>query len=478
MVPVLTILLIVIQVFQGMALLSFWKLIEGNFFKNLALSWLIGFSLSTLELFLLELVGIRISLLSVLAIQVLAFLLLTFGLRKKPTEPLRELWALRGNLKFKIYDLPFLLTLLLFWGISAWRCYYNPPSPFDTLVGIDLVAKYAVKEGTIANSVYFQHLTNFNNWSNQAFYAPLTMIAQVLFRLSGLVFGKIWLSLAFGSFLIILFHELKDRIHSILAGWLVIILVAAPEFFAYSFLIQTDFINAVFFTLGALYLFRFHQFEEKGFLWLSSFFMGIACWARTETIFFVPFLMLVLWQKEPLKQVRSMNSWLLLLRYGWFPVFAILIWNNVYVPFYLPVSSISTDLFQTQFDDYGHQVSTIISSMFDSIIWQDIYWGYIIYIFIAFAVINTLLFRDYKGSYFLYAVTLLFVVFVLMLVHIKGANIAYTFRRGFFKFLPLFILYMGHTTLLAKVSVALSNWEQGLNKKPDKKGKKKGKKRR
>ncbi|MVM36861.1 hypothetical protein GO730_02870 [Spirosoma sp. HMF3257] len=68
--------------------------------------------------------------------------------------------------------------------ISAWKCAWYPNIPFDTIVGPDLVATFAVREQTLISSVFTEHLQTVSVFSNQPFYAPFTALQQIIYLLA------------------------------------------------------------------------------------------------------------------------------------------------------------------------------------------------------------------------------------------------------------------------------------------------------
>lgn len=94
------------------------------------------------------------------------------------------------------------------------------------LVGAELLAKYAVKEGTIISSVFTD---NIRLSSNNPFKPPYPMNLQIIYKLAGFEFGKIWLIKNVFFFIVFLYSVLKEKLHPVLVGIFVLLFIAIPE---------------------------------------------------------------------------------------------------------------------------------------------------------------------------------------------------------------------------------------------------------
>jgi len=357
----------------------------------LGLAIMSGLGVSSLVVFILEIIriplgytSISLSLLLVASLFWRDYLKMRSGIIGRPQLP-------------KLYEFLFLGAISFLVFISVWRCFYFPVTPFDSKVGIDLVAKYALLEGTIASTVFTEHLPNVWYWSNQPFYAPFAMIMQVIFRSTGLPFGKVWLSLLFVGFLIFFYGKLKSRAHPIIAGALLLVLLCTPEFYAYTFLIQTDFSNALFFSVSVMFFYDYYIAGEldKSKLMLSVLFMCFAVWTRSETIIIVPLGALLILHKE--FRVHPGKSLSLSLAYFLFPLGLFILWNFVYLKLYLPISPNTLSQINLSFDSYLIQLWTILKGMVNTSL-LPVYWNHTVLIFLSVYILNLLIFRSFKGS--------------------------------------------------------------------------------
>ena len=259
-----------------------------------------------------------------------------FFIKKKA---IKDIVSLR-DFTFHLYEIPFFILLAYLLFISVWKCFYYPNIPFDTMVGSDMVAKAAVMEGTLDNSIFNDFLPQISTLSNQPYYAPFTMLMQVIFLALGGLFGKVWLSVLVIAFWLFLYFELRHYIHPILAGILIIIAFYSPEMFAYTYLVQTDYANAIFFVAGVSMFNRYLKEEGKGYFWAAAILFGLATWTRTETVFFLPLITVLIALKDGIKKAIFQS-----VLFGLFSVVLVLLWNYLFLGGMVP-KAIELGVFQ------------------------------------------------------------------------------------------------------------------------------------
>jgi hypothetical protein len=426
-----------------------------NLLGFISLSMLIGLGVSSIAPLVLEFANIPLkinNILYVLAVMTVLSLLLSI----RQTKYYRSLFKL-SQFSFKIYEIPF----FIFWGylmiISIWKCWWFANVPFDTLVGPDLVATYAVREGQFVSSVFTQHLPSVSTYSNQPIYAPFTALQQILYLSAGMPFGKLWLTIMIISFSLYLYAELRTVIHPLLVSFLLMFYWCIPEFFAYTFLVQTDYSNAIYFSISIWFLSKYLSDKTFKSLTFSILMMAIACWCRSETIFFVPIgCLLILCQNLRLKWLNNLPKAMI---YGLIPAIVTVFWNVFFVKYYLPVplALVATKINISSFD-----YLTTFANMNEQVIFKDAYWNYILPFFTIFTLANLIIFRNRQGISILIWIVGVYLIFGLIIQHIEGANIAYTFRRGIFKFFPLIVFYLAESSLFGYLSVWLEKIE-GFN---------------
>jgi hypothetical protein len=432
-----------------------------NGLSLLGLSMLAGLGVSSIAPFVVQLAHLPIALMPVL-VSLGIFSLVSLSLLRGQWPYLKAVFAWK-RLSIRLYELPFLGFWAYLLVISAWKCAWFPNTPFDTIVGPDLVATFAVREQTLVSSVFTEHLPSVSVFSNQPFYAPFTAMQQIIYLLavqdSGLfMFGKLWLTSLVISFGLFLYAELRERIHPILAGILVTLLACTPELFAYTFLVQTDWANAAFFASGVILLQRYLELNRWNILIASVLLLAFACWTRSETIFFVPIgsvvVLLTEWKTNRLRAVglASIFSMLCLI--------PVLFWNYGFLRGYVALPAhVNVGQVHGISEGYLDELATVFTGMNKRVVFHAAYWNYAVPVFLVTTGLNLVIFRDRQGLMVLAWVIGVYLLFGLIIQHVDGANIAYTFRRGFFKLLFLMYFYLGTTSLLRWLSVCLYRWE-------------------
>lgn len=416
--------------------------------QKIALSILLGFFISTLSVFALELLHIKLTVSSIL----LAFALTAVAINFNIPRLARRLRFsfISCTYEIRVYELVFLLAIGYLLFFSVWRSYAIPVTPYDAIVGIDLVAKQAVKEGHIVSSV-FSRPDLKHSLSTQPYYAPFTMLMQVIYRSAGLPFGQLWLGILTTAFFAFAYSKLCERIQPVLAGFFLLTLITVPELYAYTFLLQTDFSNAVFFSIGMIFLLEFLDLDKPGYLCLGTLFMAAGCWSRTETIILtIPVGVLLAIRSGAKPSVRT-------LKYGAAFLTAcacsVALWNVLFFKFYFPVvPKVNEQIHWAGI--YSVEKSGGILRDMSTYFFSTDYWGHFIYIFLALWAINLLVTRHWKAVWPLAWIVLFYFCFFIMLHHFKLMNIEYTFRRAIMKFLLLMCLMIGRLDFLQRGTVS------------------------
>lgn len=428
------------HIVTGAGLLSIFR-IQRHLVAFVALAFLLGIVLASFIPFFLELAHISINKGSVLSgLMILAVMGITGCIinRKFLTELIRI-----DNLRIRLYEMPFFLITAYFMYISVWKCYFYPNIPFDTIVGPELIAKATFYEGTLRNSVYTDFLIKTYPLSNQPYYAPFIMLMQLIYLCIGSLFGKIWLSGMVLAFFLYFYFELRHYIHPILAGWLMTLLWFMPELYSYTYLVQTDYPNAIFLFIAFTCLYRYYldKTTTQADFWLSSIFFAFACWTRTETVLFLPVVLLFLHGEKFFQKA---------IIYTILPIILFIIWDYLFlgiiVPKAIPLGKIHLD--------FSHYLSRGWATMVGThkIMFDIAYWNYSFILFFILLLINISLYRTKTELIKLSWVMGVHIIFMLIVLHVEGANIPFTFRRGFFKIIFLTLFYAGTSQLLINAS--------------------------
>jgi len=423
--------------------------------ESIALSIILGMGIGSFLTFILEVFSIPLTFISIFGINVL-FIAVLWILKRKI--------SFQFEFRFNLWDVLPLISIFFFAGISIWRTYYYPPYSYDSMMGIDLVAKYAVRDGSIANSQLFKELLPLSQvYTNQLFYAPFTMLMQVIYRTIGIDFGQIWLGVISLSFLLFFYAVAKKLAHPFIAFFGVLFILFVPEFFAYSFILQTDYSNAIFFFIGVYFFYLYTLKNEISDIAISTLAMFFACWTRTETIFFIPFgsLMLLILKKRESNTLK-LNSLKIPFLFSFIPAIAIFLWNIFFIEFYMPKGVDPGGQIDPQTNQLLTKIAGNISGMNEIVIFRDQLWNESIPIFLVllgtsllYAILKR---RTPGGIQILYWIGVLYFVFHVLLILFPAVNIDATFRRGFFKFIPLMGIYLVLSDLGQWISTGLKKF--------------------
>ena len=446
-----------LQFSAGFGVLCLLKIYLNTAFC-ISLSVLIGIAVFSVIPFLLQLAYIPLTAFTIFSFLIATCVLLNFNSKKEIIRLFNELKNYRPQLK--PYEIPSLLLIGFMVFVSAWRCYYYPPTPRDLTSGAEVIAEYTAHEKTMVNSVFTADLSTTNN----QFKPPFITCLQIIYKYAGFPFGQVWLSSVSIFFLVFLYHALSIRLHKIITGLLLVMFIAIPEMYAYSFMVLFDYSNTVFFFLSLYFLFEFFNNRQTNFITLSGILMAIATYIRSETLILAGFISIAIFfhyrfRSIFLKTVIKEGSYFLLPS-----LFVYLLSITVYINWYLPSAyNVSTLLNQDLLNPAAFYRR--ISDMTEHYLLSKNavnYYGYFIFIFLIVFCINAF----YKNAWNKNSLNWLFAVFV---IFIGLPFIGYIFplydldnstKRGLFKIFPLMLLFMANSKFLISLSDRIKKWER------------------
>lgn len=443
-------ILLLLYFLAGFGITAHFEAVQ-NRAEKIGLSILLGMGLHTFVVYIWELFHITLTWTSVLVGMAIftALANVAFG---KTIAAYKQLFTAKWDIR--IYELPFWGMIAYMAYISMWRAIFLPVTPYDALVGMDLLAKYAVKEGHIVSSV-FTTPNLAGHIQNQLFYAPFSTFSQVLTRLSGNHIGQPWLAIEFGGFLLFMYGKMRSYTHPALAGLFTLLICMISEYFGYTFMMLTDFSCSVFFGAGIAYFYDYYQNKSLKTFILSSILIGLAVWARSDTALFVvmgAILVFATHFKESIKDAIVKTS-----IFGGIPFVFFALWNIVMVKFIFPKQPVADQMASTA-TDIGN-LFAIYSDMITKLMPHEILWGYVFILFIILTPMNLLIFKDSKGWQILIWVFFLFIGLGLIDNVFEAATLENTVKRGLFKMIPVIYLYFSVNSLSAWINEKLTKWE-------------------
>ncbi len=360
------------------------------------------------------------------------------------------------------YEAPFIVLLGFMIFVSAWRCFYYPPTPRDLTSGPEVIAEYAVREKTMVNSVFSVDLESTNN----QFKPPYIAALQVIYKYAGFPFGQVWLITVFAAFVLFLYQALALRLHKIIVGSLLVCFVAIPEMYAYTIMALFDYSNMVFLTLSLFFLIRFFEVpEERGNLTMAALLGGIATYVRSETLILIGFagLFLLFWHQVVRNKRKFMPAALSAAGFVLPALIAYLLSITIYINYYLPAGySIEGQLnqklsdlspFFTRFRDINSEL------LFGE--GASMMYGYVLYIFVLFFLADLVFFRKVSAGarQWLVAALIVYLGLPFMGYLLPLMDLNNTTKRGLFKLFPFLLFYLSYNGVLLRATKSLRKLE-------------------
>jgi hypothetical protein len=456
------ILLFLCYLVTGFGILYLYNL-RLNAIYTITLSLLIGLAVASFLPFLLQLLFIPITPLFVFGLLALTAIGVNLPiLARVRRDGFASFWRglPRLSLKLRPYEIPFCVIIGFLIFLSIWRAYYLPPTSRDVLSGPEAIAEVAVQEHTLINSFF-----NVDLWStNNQYKSPFLISLQLIYKMAGFPFGQTWLSIVFVCITLFIYQALRERLHPLLAGMLLLLFILTPEIYAYTFMILYDYSNMVFFFLSLYYLLAWirdgAQTGSHNQFYFAGLLMGIATYIRSETLalLFLPLILMVQRRgKTPVKRILFSNILFILPSAAGY-----LLPSDLYIKYYLPghydVGSLVSDNLSVQplFQRYGDIFTHLMTGTFAVHLW-----GYFFYmagvLFLAEAVFIRRFNREARN--WLYAILVLYIGLGALGWLLPLMNLNETTKRAMFKMLPLVLFYLANNQLLIRLSQAISRWE-------------------
>lgn len=426
--------------------------------RTFALSILTGMLTHTVVILILDIVGIPLSLTTVIASAVIlaAASMVVFT---RVGGRFRLLFV-GADFNIRMYEVVVLIFAAYFFFPSFFGAWYWPVTPFDAMAGIDLVARQTVAEGTVNNEI-FRYPWLEGRLSNQPFYAPFAMLMQVIYRLAGFAFGQVWLSVASICMIAFVWKTLRSLTHPFLAALLGLLYAITPEQYAYSLLLQTDWPNAIFFAGGGILVIEAFRRNKVDLLYLGSILLGMACWTRNETILIL--LLILPFIFFPAKRLfgiaTAFRTSAVASSVG---VFLFALWNLVYIKTILPVSPSFAG------EWVGFQPARIASMMYETIfvvLADDGYWAGSFFLFASTFVVVLVQFlrrRTWPAGYHETLWVFLPLVALVVVSSLFSATVVeQTIRRGLFKIIPFMFLFVATSDPIQLIGTWIAGWEKG-----------------
>lgn len=446
--------LVITQFLTGRGILYLFK-INGKALMLFAMSCLLGIAtFSTLPM-ILELLKLPINKNNVLLLICLTTLLANiFVIRRYSLSPVKSF-----NFKFPdLYELLFLAIYTALMIPSVWRCYYYPPYARDVLSGPEALSHYALIEHKISNSVF---TVNLLDSTPNLLKPPYITDLQIIYKLFVHPFGQVWISIIVISFIVWLYSLVREKVHPVIAGMLLLLFISIPEVYGYTYVILWDYSNMVYFFCGYYYLSQYIRTKEYNHFLLGVLLLGFATFVRLDTLIFIgltaPLLFVYLFRDKVSVSIIRYSIGLMLA----VPLAFYFVWVNIFVKYYLPVgTNLESELNPGPVSMYFDWMGRINNELIFGGDNLQLY-SYIIYIFILVLIADIIVYRkklSKEAVFMLVGIAIIYFGLPLMSYFTKWFNIT-TAKRGIFKMFPLIIMYLCSSPLLLKLSEAIKSFE-------------------
>lgn len=276
-------------------------------------------------------------------------------------------------------------------------------------------------------------------------------------KLIGHPYTQIWVSIVAICFWWFTWASIRRIAHPLIAGMLTVLFVITPEMLGYSYMLQTDFANAAFFTAGCILLLRASDDASQQTLFLSAVAFSAACWSRTETPLLVVLVTAIalphLFRVFGVGKGLAGSVGVLLLS-----VLTFGLWNIIFFNWYLPVQPSTAE--QLRGFDVARFVDVVTSS-WTLVISSSELWGWIVWIFVAVAIADTVVNRKVSQPLMLGIILATLVGMFIVGTVFSAAIVEQTLRRGMFKIIPLLVVAIAGSGIVSSASSALYSWEAG-----------------
>lgn len=250
----------------------------------LGLSFLVGIGIETIFMFGLDLLHIKINILSLLITSFIVIGVLVWINWKSFKELFQNISYNSVKPDFNEIDLPWLVILIIILFLlvgSVAKSLYWPTAAFDSVAGYDLMGKVISAEGKLQVSLF-----ETNSQSPRGIYPPLVEGSFAFAYIFGSSSSKIITSLTYLSLILIFYALLRKYVTKLNSIIFCLILIVTPEMFAHSSLSLTNIPGAAYAALGIIYLVLWFERKERAYFFIASILLGLNVWARNDGVVF------------------------------------------------------------------------------------------------------------------------------------------------------------------------------------------------
>lgn len=432
---------------------------NSEFLEYLGLSFLIGIGLETLFMFGLDILHIKINILTLLITSLIVIGIIAWIKR----EPLRELLQ---NISFNSMKLDLMeinlawlaiLVIILFLLVgSVAKSLYWPTTAYDSVAGFDLMGKVIAAEGKIFVSLFDSGVESLRE-----IYPPLIEGSFAFAYIFGSASSKIITSLTYISLILVFYALLRKYVNSLNAIVFCLLMTITPEMFAHSSLSLTNIPGAAYAGLGIIYLFIWLEKQQKHHLYVASILLAFNVWTRNDGVVFnVSGFLILLYHA-----IRN-KVWKELAIYLSISFLPLIIWT-LYLKYFLGIiqNIFVNHLFwdANRFKELVQWIKVLLKN-------TNLY-GLTFYIFLISLIFNVKnLLKDKFSLLLLIIFSFVFYTGIFyQMDETKGlaplaSMMQNSFKRGLFYFVPLVLFYASTNHTMNQIFIWIENFRIGKNK--------------
>ena len=238
-----------------------------------------------------------------------------------------------------------------------------------------------------------------------------------------------------------------------------ILFIAIPEMYAYTFMILYDYSNAIFFAIGVYFTQKYFEKRELNVLIFSALMMGIATYIRSETLYFVAFGAVLLFLHE--MKYNRIQAIINCFYFLFIPFLFYAIWFFVFMKFYMPVSYDVAGQINSNIFDWNNFYELFKELNKTLIFGKNTlnYYSHFIGIFLISTIANFIIFRNTSGWQLLAWVLILYLGYAILIHLLPSVVIDMSVKRGFFKLFPIMLIYFSYNRFFLWISEKIYEWE-------------------
>ncbi|MDR0691646.1 MAG: hypothetical protein LBF69_01255 [Prevotellaceae bacterium] len=292
----------------------------------LGLAFLLGMGLQTFLMVCLDWAGVRLTATSVLTFSLLVVAGLVVYLYGRRAQ-LKEWWTYVRTFTWPEIDWLWVLVMLAIIAVATAnviKTIYYPTFDTDSIRGFNLIGLAVAHDGTFKGCGLFTDSSypEMHGAASYMTYAPLLQFSYAYVYLLGAATSKTVSALFFLSFIAVFYGLLSRFTTHTLAAIATLMTLLTPEMLGFSSMSGTNFVHAVYASLGILCFVTWYYRKVPSLLWMSAALLMLNNWTRTEGIAFIgAACSVLLWHSLRTEQYKK------LLLFAGLCLFPIVFWN-------------------------------------------------------------------------------------------------------------------------------------------------------